>query len=74
MKEDGTLKLLLSDEKKVSQRFVLNGSEHGEEYYVTVSSRRKGEDTGFDVLVNVSGVVDDCYQHMSKVLASPYNK
>lgn len=74
LKENGDLKLLLSDEKMVSQRFVLNGSEDDEVYYVTVSSRRMGEDTGFDVLVNVSGVVDDCYQHMSKVLASPYNK
>jgi len=62
------LKAILADEKEGIFRFKINGSSKLEKYAVRIGVRRLGEDTGRDILVNVTGLVAESFNHMSKVL------
>lgn len=48
--------------------FAMKGPSEDEQYGVQIVSRRLGEDTGKDILLNVSGLIRDTHQHMAMVL------
>lgn len=64
----GGLKPRLGDEREQVFRFEMRGPKRGEAYAVRVGVRRLGEDTGRDLLVNISGVVSETYEQMKRVL------
>lgn len=63
----------LSDQFEQTIGLTVPGDEPGEEYQVLISSRRLGEDTGRDVLVNTSNLIRQAYQHMRDVLKTEGN-
>jgi len=62
------LKALLEDEKAKTHLVSINGDMAGEKYTLRVTARRLGEDTGRNILINISGLIRDTYQHMASVL------
>ncbi len=68
------LKPLLADELERVHRLVMNGLSKKEAYSVRIGVRRLGEDTGRDILVNITGLVAEAYKHMSDVLRKPTPK
>lgn len=65
------LKPAIGSEREHIYRLTLNGSVPSETYSVRIGVRRLGEDTGRDILVNVTGLVAEGFQHMSSVLTKP---
>jgi hypothetical protein len=65
------MKALLADEKASVYLAEVKGSTPREGYVVRTMVRRLGEDTGRDVLINVTGLLRDTYQHMASVLKGP---
>lgn len=62
------IKIILADAKANSQILDVNGSNPGEDYVLRIMSRRLGEDSGRDILVHVSSLIRDTYEHMTSVL------
>jgi hypothetical protein len=65
------LKPLLADERERVHRLELTGPTKAEGYSVRIGVRRLGEDTGRDILVNITGLVTEAYKFMSDVLLKP---
>ena len=66
MEQRDDLRMLLEDqfEKEEGGAFV---SEHGDRYAIRIRSRRLGEDTGLDILVNRTGLIRQVHRHMHEV-------
>lgn len=62
--------LLVTEREKV-EKFIVAGSDDGEEYRLRIGVRRLGEDTGRDVLVNTTTLIAQSYEHISSVLKQP---
>jgi len=60
----------LSSEHEHIERLVVPGRDVGESYEIRIGTRRLGEDTGKDILVNTTNLVAEAYQHMISVLRS----
>lgn len=58
---------LLNDEFEKTIEFPFEGKS-GEIYFVVIGARRLGEDTGRDILVNTSNLIERTYNHMKEVL------
>jgi hypothetical protein len=65
------LKPRLSSEHEVVERLQIPGDEVQEVYSLRIGTRRLGEDTGKDILVNVSNLISQAHEHMTSVLKSP---
>lgn len=68
------LKPLLADERERVQLLELSGPSSSEGYSVRIGVRRLGEDTGRDILVNTTGLVDEAHKHMTEVLSKPRSR
>lgn len=62
---------LLVNERELTETIVISGSDADEEYRLRIGARRLGEDTGRDVLVNISTLIARSYEYMSEVLKQP---
>lgn len=62
---------LLTTEREKVRRVTVQGTEPGEEYKIRIGVRRLGEDTGRDILVNTTTLIERSYLHMSDVLKQP---
>jgi|GEM_PF-5239120 len=62
------IRLRLSDQFEKEVVATVEGKEKDEVYQVHISARRLGEDTGRDILVNISNFIRQTYQHMRDVL------
>jgi hypothetical protein len=69
--ESMELKELLVDEREKTKKFLMDGPGAEEAYSVRIGSRRLGEDTGRDILINVSGLIEEGFKHMSDALRKP---
>lgn len=58
----------LSSEHEDITRLRIDGDEDNEFYAVRIGTRRLGEDTGKDILVNTTTLVSQAYEHMNSVL------
>lgn len=65
-----SMKLVMNSALEVYEVIQIKGPKKGEFYRVRIGCRRVGEDTGKDVLVNVTGSVGVAYRHMSDALRS----
>jgi hypothetical protein len=65
------LKPRLSSEHEDVERLEIPGDEIHEIYSLRIGTRRLGEDTGKDILVNVSNLISQAHEHMTSVLKSP---
>lgn len=65
--------LLITEREKV-EKILIEGKTEGELYHLRVGSRRLGEDTGRDILVNTSNLIRRTYRHMDEVLGKPSNE
>jgi len=74
LRGESELKQLLADENEMVHKLVLKGSSRGEAYAVRIGTRRLGDDTGRDILVNTTGLVSEAYKHMSEVLRGPASR
>lgn len=63
-------KVILKSAQEVFNTINIDGFDKGESYRVRIGTRRLGEDTGKDILVNITGLVNVAYQHMFDVMAS----
>lgn len=59
--------------EKVEMLYV-PGLLEGEEYRLRIGSRRLGEDTGRDILINTTDLINQTYQHMKDVLSVPSSR
>lgn len=66
--QSGDMKALMADENASIQMLEVKGSSPREGYALRFTTRRLGEDTGRDVLINVSGLIRDTLKHMASVL------
>lgn len=64
----------LVSEREHIDHIVIKGNSPQEEYKVRVGSRRLGEDTGRDILVNTTSLISQAYNHMTEVLRSEGDK
>ncbi|EJL9415157.1 toll/interleukin-1 receptor domain-containing protein [Vibrio cholerae] len=64
----------LSSEHEDIKRLRIVGYSPDELYAVRVGTRRLGEDTGKDILVNTTNLVSQAYEHMSNVLKPELQK
>jgi len=64
---------LLVTEREVVENIVVSGPDSGENYRLRIGARRLGEDTGRDILVNTTKLVEQSYQHMADVLKKSGN-
>lgn len=58
----------LVDQFEKTSLAEVQGEIENEKYHVRVSARRLGEDTGRDVIVNTSNLINQTYNHMKDVL------
>jgi len=58
----------LSSEHEHVERLEILGDEINEAYFLRIGTRRLGEDTGKDILVNTSNLISQAHKHMSSVL------
>ena len=65
------LKPRLSSEHEEVERLEIPGDEVHEIYSLRIGARRLGEDTGKDILVNVTNLISQAHDHMTSVLKSP---
>ncbi len=63
----GELRPLLNDEFEKIIKFPFEGK-NGGIYFVVIGARRLGEDTGRDILINTSNLIERTYNHMKEVL------
>lgn len=70
----GELRQVLSSEKEEIYRCILDGNEPNENYNVRIGTRRVGEDTGRNILINTSAIVTETLKHMKDVLRKPKPK
>ena len=68
VEENEQLRSRLADQFEQTMIATIMGENRGEYYQVHISARRLGEDTGRDVLVNISNLIRQSYQHMNDVL------
>lgn len=68
LEESGGIKALLVDEKAKIYTASVKGDMPHELYSIRIMTRRLGEDTGRDILINLTGLIRDTYQHMTSVL------
>tara|TARA_R110001583_G_scaffold30529_1_gene105524 strand:+ start:1699 stop:2565 length:867 start_codon:yes stop_codon:yes gene_type:complete len=61
----------LSSEHEHVERLEIPGNEVNEFYSLRIGTRRLGEDTGKDVLVNTTKLIAQAHEHMTSVLKSP---
>ncbi|HCT8173680.1 hypothetical protein CHI96_00140 [Proteus mirabilis] len=66
--QKNNVKILLSSEREVTKIIKINNSMEDYEYILKIRSRRLGEDTGKDILVNIATLVSQSYNYMSDVL------
>ena len=66
--QKNSVKILLSSEREVTKLVEVNNSMEDYEYILKIRSRRLGEDTGKNILVNISTLVSQSYNYMSDVL------
>lgn len=59
---------LLNDQMEQIESFVVEDSDNGDFYKVSIGVRRLGEDTGRDILVNSSNLIREAHDHMKSVL------
>ena len=64
---------LVTEREKV-EKILIEGKGENELYHLRVGSRRLGEDTGRDILVNTSHLIRETYRHMDEVLGKPSNE
>jgi hypothetical protein len=69
LKNKDELKPRVSNEREQVCRLSVSGLAFDEKYSVRIGVRRLGEDTGRDVIVNVSSLILNAYQHMNNVLS-----
>ncbi len=62
------LRPILSSEHEHVERLVIPGDEIDETYSLRIGTRRLGEDTGKDILVNTSNIISQAHKHMISVL------
>ncbi len=62
--------LLVTSREKVD-KILVEGDSAGEFYRLRVGSRRLGEDTGRDILINTTNLIRQTYHHMNDVLGKP---
>ncbi|CAM3869496.1 toll/interleukin-1 receptor domain-containing protein [Parendozoicomonas haliclonae] len=62
------LKSVLGSEHESVKRVTVTGNSDGERYYLRIGTRRLGEDTGKDILINITGLISSAYTHMNSVL------
>lgn len=62
---------LLVNEREKIEKFLVEGKYDGEFYHLRVGTRRLGEDTGRDILINTSNLIAQTYQHMTEILTQP---
>lgn len=60
----------LVSEREHIDHIVIQGHSSQEVYKVRIGSRRLGEDTGRDILVNTTSLISQAYTHMTEVLRS----
>jgi hypothetical protein len=65
------LRPLLSSEHEHVESLQIPGEEMYESFSLRIGTRRLGEDTGKDVLVNTSKLISQAYEHMTSVLKQP---
>ena len=65
------LRPLLANNREVIKNILIDGGSDEEFYHLRIGSRRLGEDTGRDILINVTNLILQTYQHMSEVLRRP---
>ena len=65
------LKPRLSSESEHVDILKIPGDEEHEIYHVRIGTRRLGEDTGKDILVNTSNLIAQAHKHMTDVLKIP---
>jgi len=58
----------LSSEHEHVERLEISGDEIHESYFLRIGTRRLGEDTGKDILVNTSNLISQAHKHMLSVL------
>ncbi len=61
--------LLVTEREKV-EKILIEGESEGESYHLRIGTRRLGEDTGRDILINTSNLIREAYQHMNEVIGS----
>lgn len=66
--QKNSVKILLSSEREVTKLIKAKNSIADDEYILNIRSRRLGEDTGKDILVNITTLVSQSYNYMSDVL------
>ncbi len=67
LESKGTLRPRLSDQHKIVAKFKYTDRDSNK-YETTIGVRRLGDDTGRDVLLNVSNLIDQTYRHQKEVL------
>lgn len=66
--KDEDYRLRLVSEREHIEHIIIQGNSPQEMYRVRVGSRRLGEDTGRDILVNVTRLISQAYKHITEVL------
>ncbi|WP_148612616.1 toll/interleukin-1 receptor domain-containing protein [Aeromonas sobria] len=64
----------LVSEREHIDHIVIHGNSPQEVYKVRVGSRRLGEDTGRDILVNTTSLISQAYNHITEVLRTERTK
>lgn len=67
------LKPKLSSEHEHVEIFEVSGPEVNETYSLRIGTRRLGEDTGKDILVNTTKLISQAHEHMTNVLKNLKN-
>lgn len=62
--------LLVTSREKVELIYA-SGELEDEGYRLRIGTRRLGEDTGRDILINTTNLINQTYQHMKEVLSAP---
>ena len=59
---------LLKNSREKVETFAVNGAKELEIYHVRLGARRLGEDTGRDILLNTTNLIQSAYEKMDDVI------
>ena len=62
--------VILKSAQEVFNTINIQGPDKDENYRVRIGTRRLGEDTGKDILINITGLINVAHQHMFNVMSS----
>lgn len=70
LNKEESYKVILKSAREVFNTVNVDGSDKNESYRVRIGTRRLGEDTGKEILINITGLVNVAYRHMFNVVGS----